>query len=115
MRAHAEDDEPLTFDMDGHVPFVEDQGIRLPWLIRDPSTHMIRAALLEARHPGNLTAEVEAAVQEEPGIAAIDHLRAMRGERFRRGHALDHGSGCPIPARALAGSARRAPGTCPDS
>src|SRR5262249_13187498 len=63
MRAHAEDDQPLAFHMDGQVALVQDQGVRLPWLIFSPSTHMIRPSPLEARHPRNLPAEIEAAVQ----------------------------------------------------
>src|SRR5215813_9136143 len=78
MRAHAEDDEPLPSHVHRHVALVHDQGIWLPWLLDGPSTQMIRAALLEARHSRDLTAEVEAVIEEQPRIAVVDHLRAVR-------------------------------------
>src|SRR4030095_11998347 len=48
MRTRAEDDESLTLHVDRHVAFVQDQGIRLPWLIHGLSAEMIRPALFEA-------------------------------------------------------------------
>src|SRR5215467_11765261 len=88
MRAHAEDDEPLPSHVHRHVALVHDQGIWLPWLLHGPSTQMIRAALLEARGSRDLAAEVEAVVEEQPRVAVVDHLRAVRRERLQRRYAL---------------------------
>src|ERR671925_491382 len=73
MRARTEDDEPLPLHVDCHIAFVQDQGIRLPWLIHGLSAKMIRAALFEARYPGNLAAQVEAVLQEQSCVTTIDH------------------------------------------
>src|SRR5438874_13809772 len=59
MRARTEDDESLALHVDRHIAFVQDQGIRLPWLIHGLSAKMIRTTLFEVRYPGNLAAQVE--------------------------------------------------------
>src|SRR4029453_10427047 len=83
MRARTEDDEPLPLHVDRHIAFVQDQGIRLPWLIHGLSAKMIRAALFEARYPGNFAAQVEAVLEEQLRITTIDHLRAVCRECLR--------------------------------
>src|SRR5262245_22160813 len=49
---------------------------------------MIRAALFEARYPGNFAAQVETVIEEQACIAAVDHLCTVRCQYLRRGHGL---------------------------
>ena len=72
-----------SLHVDCHIAFVQDQGIRLPWLIRGLSAKMIRAAFFEARYPGNFAAQVEVVLEEQPRITTIDHLRAVCRECLR--------------------------------
>src|SRR5215510_9700852 len=83
MRARTEDDEPLPLHVDRHIAFVQDQGVRLPWLIHGPFAEMIRPAFFEARYPGYFAAQVKAVIYEQAWVTTIDHLRAVRCECLR--------------------------------
>src|SRR5262249_46735712 len=68
---------------------VHEQRIGFPGTAGRSSTQMVDATFLERRHPRNLTAVVKMAIEEQPFICVIDHLRSALLQIRWKGHVRD--------------------------
>src|SRR5262249_60703828 len=94
MGGLAEDDQSQIARVWYQHAFVHEQRIGLPGPARRRSRQMVDATFLERCRPRYLAAQVEVAIDQQPGIRIIDDLRAAllevsvaRSVVVRNGHA----------------------------
>src|SRR5262249_5677058 len=76
VRARAEYDQSQVAHVRHHHALIHEQRIGFPGRVGTRSREMVDAAFLERRDPRYLPAVIEMAVEQQPSIRIIDHLRA---------------------------------------